>query len=172
MGICTMEFEGHRELYDWFTSNLPVKNPPKQFEMARLNVTTFLTSKRKLLKLVRAKVVDGWDDPRLSTLSGLRRRGVTAEALKTFIMKVGVTRAFATTDVALLEDCIRNDLDPKVVRRMAILNPLKVTIEDYPEGKTETFEAANHPYNPEMGSRRVRFSRDLWIERTDFCEDA
>jgi len=170
--ICTLEFEAHRELYEWFTSNLPIKTPPKQFEMARLNVTTFLTSKRKLLKLVKAKVVDGWDDPRMSTLSGMRRRGVTPEALKAFILKLGVTKQISVTDVALLEDCIREDIDPKVHRRMVVLNPLKVVIEDYPANKEEEVEALNHPSNPDMGSRKLKFTRELFIEQDDFREDA
>lgn len=170
--ICTLEFEAHKELYEWFTSNLPIETPPKQFEMARLNVTTFLTSKRKLLKLVKAKVVDGWDDPRMSTLSGMRRRGVTPEALKKFILKLGVTKQIAVTDVAVLEDCIREDLDPVLPRRMVVINPLKVVIEDYPEGKVEEVEAANHPSNPDMGSRKIKFSRVVFIEQEDFREDA
>mmetsp|Transcript_27704 Transcript_27704/g.78405 ORF Transcript_27704/g.78405 Transcript_27704/m.78405 type:complete len:721 (+) Transcript_27704:134-2296(+) len=170
--ICTLEFEGHRELYNWFTENLPVKERPRQLEMSRLNVTTFLTSKRKLIKLVQAKVVDGWDDPRMSTLSGLRRRGVTPEALKTFIMKVGVTRSISVTDVALLEDCIRLDLEPQAPRRMVVLDPLKVVVEDYPEDREEEVEASNHPSDPKMGSRKLGFSREVWIERTDFREDA
>lgn len=172
--ICTLEFESHRELYNWFTANLPIKDDarPLQLEMSRLNVTTFLTSKRKLKKLVDAKIVDGWDDPRMSTLSGLRRRGVTAEALKAFIFKCGITRSIGTTDVALLEDCIRDDLDPQVLRRMVVLNPLKVVIEDYPDGKEETVEAMNHPSNPDMGTRPMLFSREVWIEQEDFREDA
>jgi len=170
--ICTMEFDSHRELYNWFTANLPINEAPLQFEFARLNVTNYLTSKRKLLKLVQAKVVDGWDDPRMSTLCGMRRRGVTSEALKSFVMKVGVTKQVSVTDVALLEDCIRNDLDPKVARRMVVLDPLKVVIEDYPKGKEEEVEAQNHPGVPEMGSRKVRFSGEVWIEREDFREDA
>mmetsp|Transcript_51350 Transcript_51350/g.121997 ORF Transcript_51350/g.121997 Transcript_51350/m.121997 type:complete len:719 (+) Transcript_51350:93-2249(+) len=170
--ICTLEFEGHRELYNWFTANLPIKQRPAQLEMSRLNVTTFLTSKRKLKVLVEQKVVDGWDDPRMSTLSGLRRRGVTPESLTNFILKCGVTRSFGITDVALLEDCIRDDLDPKVFRRMVVLDPLKVVIEDYPEGKTEEVEAANHPSKPELGSRKLKFSREVWIEKSDFREDA
>eukprot|EP00416_Gambierdiscus_australes_P034465 CAMPEP_0171115268 /NCGR_PEP_ID=MMETSP0766_2-20121228/87369_1 /TAXON_ID=439317 /ORGANISM="Gambierdiscus australes, Strain CAWD 149" /LENGTH=707 /DNA_ID=CAMNT_0011577613 /DNA_START=1 /DNA_END=2124 /DNA_ORIENTATION=- len=170
--ICTLEFDGHRELYNWFTANLPIKQVPLQFEFARLNVTTFLTSKRKLLKLVKHKVVDGWDDPRMSTLSGLRRRGVTPDALKSFIMKVGVTKQNSLTDVALFEDCIRENLDPIVVRRMVVLDPLRVIIEDYPEDKEEEVDAQNHPSFPDMGSRKMKFSRELWIEREDFREDA
>mmetsp|Transcript_111614 Transcript_111614/g.240626 ORF Transcript_111614/g.240626 Transcript_111614/m.240626 type:complete len:732 (+) Transcript_111614:80-2275(+) len=170
--ICTLEFEAHRELYEWFTGNLPIESPPKQTEFARMNVTTFLTSKRKLLKLVQAKVVDGWDDPRMSTLSGLRRRGVTPEALKTFILKLGVTKQISVTDVALLDDCIRDNLDPQVPRRMAVLDPLKVVIETYPEGKEEEVEAQNHPSNPEMGARKLKFCREVWIERDDFRETA
>jgi len=170
--ICTLEFECHRELYNWFTANLPIKERPKQIEMSRLNVTSFLTSKRKLKKLVDAKVVDGWDDPRMSTLCGLRRRGVVPEALKDFIFKCGVSRALNTIDVALLEDCIRDHLDPVVHRRMVVLNPLKVVIEDYPKGKEEKVEAANHPGNSELGNRQVVFSREVWIEQEDFREEA
>lgn len=170
--ICTLEFESHRELYNWFTANLPIKQRPLQLEMSRLNVTTFLTSKRKLKVLVDQNVVDGWDDPRMSTISGMRRRGITPEALKAFILKCGVTRANGVTDVALLEDCVRDDLDPKVARRMVVLDPLKVVIEDYPEGKVEETDAANHPSDPAMGSRKLKFSREVWIEKTDFREEA
>eukprot|EP00931_Biecheleriopsis_adriatica_P088743 TRINITY_DN62993_c0_g1_i1.p1 TRINITY_DN62993_c0_g1~~TRINITY_DN62993_c0_g1_i1.p1 ORF type:complete len:706 (+),score=171.12 TRINITY_DN62993_c0_g1_i1:71-2188(+) len=170
--ICTLEFESHRELYNWFTANLPIKERPKQLEMSRLNVTTFLTSKRKLRELVKAKVVDGWDDPRMSTLCGLRRRGVVPEALKAFILKCGVTRAPNTIDVALLEDCIRDHLDPVVPRRMVVLRPLKVVIEDYPEGKEEKVEAENLPGNTKLGSRPMVFSREVWIEQEDFREQA
>eukprot|EP00405_Crypthecodinium_cohnii_P013917 CAMPEP_0206448342 /NCGR_PEP_ID=MMETSP0324_2-20121206/17408_1 /ASSEMBLY_ACC=CAM_ASM_000836 /TAXON_ID=2866 /ORGANISM="Crypthecodinium cohnii, Strain Seligo" /LENGTH=747 /DNA_ID=CAMNT_0053917453 /DNA_START=38 /DNA_END=2281 /DNA_ORIENTATION=- len=170
--ICTLEFDAHRELYDWFVANLPIEKPPKQFEMSRLNVTTFLTSKRKLLKLVKSKVVDGWDDPRMSTLCGMRRRGVTPQALQNFILKLGVTKQIAVTDVAVLEDCIREDLDPVVPRRMVVINPLKVTIEDYDAGKTEEVDAANHPSNPDMGSRKIKFSNVIYIEQEDFREDA
>mmetsp|Transcript_118032 Transcript_118032/g.220563 ORF Transcript_118032/g.220563 Transcript_118032/m.220563 type:complete len:746 (+) Transcript_118032:70-2307(+) len=170
--ICTLEFEAHRELYDWFTNNLPIEEKPLQWEMGRLNVTTFLTSKRKLKKLVTAKVVDGWDDPRMSTLSGLRRRGVSPEALKTFILKVGVTRQITMSQVSLLEDCILKDLEAKCARRMVVLDPIKVVIEDYPQDKEEEVEAANHPQMAEMGSRKLKFSRELWIERDDFMEDA
>merc|ERR1712187_308103 len=136
------------------------------------NVTTFLTSKRKLKVLVEQKVVDGWDDPRMSTLCGMRRRGVSPEALKTFILTLGVTRSNGLTDVALLEDCIIKDLDPKLARRMVILELLKVVIEDYPADKVEEVEAANHPQNPGMGTRKLKFSREVWIEKTDFREDA
>jgi len=170
--ICTLEFEGHRQLYNWFTANLPIDPRPFQLEMSRLNVTTFLTSKRKLLKLVQNKVVDGWDDPRMSTLSGLRRRGVSAEALRSFILKCGVSRANGIIDVALLEDCIRDNLEPIVQRRMVVLNPLKVVIESYPEGKEEKVEAQNHPADPSMGSRPMMFSREVWIEKEDFRENA
>lgn len=170
--ICTLEFEAHRELYDWFTNNLPIDEKPLQWEMGRLNVTTFLTSKRKLKELVRAKVVDGWDDPRMSTLSGLRRRGVSPEALKSFILKVGVTRQITMSQVSLLEDCILKDLESKCARRMVVLDPIKVVIEDYPEDKEEEVDALNHPQMEEMGSRKLKFSREVWIERDDFMEDA
>jgi len=170
--ICTLEFELHRELYNWFTANLPIETVPVQHEFARLNVTNFVTSKRKLKKLVDSKVVDGWDDPRMSTISGLRRRGVTPEALKTFILKCGVTKGISVTDVALLEDCIIKDLDAKVERRMVVLDPLKVVIENYPEGQEEAFEAMNHPSNPSMGTRKIMFAREVWIERSDFREEA
>merc|ERR1711871_1756491 len=170
--ICTLEFEGHRELYEWFHAHLPIPNPPKQFEFARLNLTNFVTSKRKLRLLVESGTCDGWDDPRMSTLSGLRRRGVTPEAIRNFCSKIGVTKMNSNTDVALLEDCIRDDLDPKVLRKMVVLDPIKVTIEDYPKGKEEEVEALNHPSNPDMGTRKLKFSREVYIEREDFREDA
>lgn len=170
--ICTLEFEAHRELYDWFTENLPIDEKPLQWEMGRLNVTTFLTSKRKLKMLVMGKAVDGWDDPRMSTLSGMRRRGVSPEALKTFILKVGVTRTISTTNVSLLEDCILKDLDPICQRRMAVLDPVKVVIEDYPKDKEEELDVENHPFNPDAGTRKMKFSGEVWIERKDFREDA
>lgn len=170
--ICTLEFEAHRELYEWFHAHLPIPNPPKQFEFARLNLTNFVTSKRKLRMLVESGICDGWDDPRMSTLSGLRRRGVTSEAIKAFCGKIGVTKMNSTTDVALLEDCIRDDLDSKVHRKMVVLDPIKVIIEDYPKDKVEEVEALNHPQHPEMGSRKLKFSREVYIERDDFREDA
>jgi len=170
--ICTTEFEAHRPLYEWFIENLPIETPPMQREFARLNVTNTVMSKRKLLTLVREKVVDGWDDPRMPTICGMRRRGVRPEALKNFVERVGVTKGLSVTDVNLLEEIVRNDLDPIVDRRMVVLHPLKVTITDYPDKQVEEVEALNHPSKPEMGTRKLKFSKTLWIERDDFREDA
>jgi len=169
--ICTLEFEAHRELYDWFTANLPLKTKPLQFEFARLNLTNTVMSKRKLLTLVEEKIVDGWDDPRMPTICGMRRRGVTPEALRTFCARIGVTTKYSWTDVNFLEEVIREDLEPQCARRMAVLNPLKVVIEDYPKDKVEETEAANHPSKSEMGSRKLKFCREIYIERDDFSEN-
>lgn len=169
--ICTLEFEAHRALYDWYCDNLPIKERPLQFEFSRLNVTNTVMSKRKLLRLVKEKVVDGWDDPRMPTICGMRRRGVTPQALRNFVTRIGVTTSYSTVDVGLLEETIREDLEPTCFRRMAVLNPIKVVIEDYPEGKVEEVQAVNHPSRPEAGSRVLKFSREIYIERDDFSED-
>jgi glutaminyl-tRNA synthetase len=169
--ICTLEFEDHRPLYDWFLDELRVECHPQQIEFARLNITYTVLSKRRLLLLVKDKHVSGWDDPRMPTLSGMRRRGYTPAAIRNFCEKVGVAKANSTVDIALLNFCLREDLNKKASRVMAVLNPLKVTIENYPEGQTEELEAENNPEDPSMGTRMIPFSRTIYIERDDFMED-
>jgi glutaminyl-tRNA synthetase len=169
--ICTLEFEDHRPLYDWFVENLPVPSRPRQYEFARLNITYTVLSKRFLLRLVNENRVRGWDDPRMPTLSGIRRRGFPAEALRQFCDMVGVSKRETTIDYAALEHCVRDVLNRSSERRMAVLRPLKVVITNYPEGQVEEFEAQNNPENPDAGSRKVPFSRELYIEREDFLED-
>ena len=168
--ICTLEFDNHRILYDWFLDNLPVPTRPRQYEFARLNVTNTLMSKRKLLRLVKDKVVDGWDDPRMPTICGMRRRGVTPEALRDFCDRVGVTQNNSTIDSALLDECIREDLDPVVARRFAVLDPVKVVIETLNEESVK-IQVPNHPLRPEMGSREILLAKNIFIERDDFRED-
>ena len=169
--ICTLEFEDHRPLYDWFLDNLPVPSRPHQYEFARLNLTYTILSKRVLTELVRGGHVRGWDDPRMPTLAGLRRRGVPPEAIREFIRRIGVAKANSVVDSAMLDFAIREYLNKTVQRRMAVLRPLKVVIENYPEGKTEELEAANQPENVAAGTRRIRFGRELFIERDDFMEN-
>ncbi len=168
--VCTLEFEDHRPLYDWLIENLPVPSRPRQYEFARLNVSYTILSKRHLTRLVTENHVSGWDDPRMPTLAGIRRRGVPAAALREFVSRVGVARAYSTVDVAMFESAIRDTLNPIAPRRMAVLRPLKLIIENYPEGQTETLEARNHPDNPEAGSRQVTFGRELYVEQDDFME--
>lgn len=169
--ICTLEFENHRPLYDWYLENLPVPSRPHQYEFARLNLSYTVMSKRKLLQLVQEKHVSGWDDPRMPTISGMRRRGFTAEAVRNFCTRVGVTKFNGTSDIALLEHSLRENLNKTSPRAMAVLNPLKVVIENYPEGQSEELEAINNPEDPDAGSRMVPFSRTLYLERDDFMED-
>jgi glutaminyl-tRNA synthetase len=169
--ICTLEFENHRPLYDWFCKELRIHHP-QQIEFARLNLTYTVMSKRKLLQLVQEKHVSGWDDPRMLTIRGLRRRGYTPEAIRAFCERIGVAKFNSTIDMAWLEDAIRDDLNERAPRVMAVLRPLKVVITNYPEGKVEPLEAVNHPQKPEMGTRGVPFSRELYIEADDFMEDA
>jgi len=169
--LCTLEFENNREVYDWLVHSLPFPDPPRQTEFARLNLTYTLMSKRKLLELVERKLVAGWDDPRLPTLAGLRRRGFTPAALRDFCERIGVAKANSTVDVTLLESCLRDDLNPRVPRVLCVLRPLKVVIENYPEGEVEELEAPFYPHDvPKEGARRVPFSRVLYIEREDFAE--
>jgi glutaminyl-tRNA synthetase len=168
--ICTLEFEDHRPLYDWFLHNLPVPSQPHQYEFARLNLTHTVLSKRVLTELVRGGHVHGWDDPRMPTLAGLRRRGVPPEALRDFVKRIGVAKANSVVDVGMLEFSIREHLNKTAERRMAVLRPLKVTIENYPESASEELDAVNHPENPALGSRRIRFGREIFIERDDFME--
>ncbi|HBU70375.1 MAG TPA: glutamine--tRNA ligase [Elusimicrobia bacterium] len=168
--ICTLEFEDHRPLYDWVLDNISIKAHPRQVEFARLNMTYTVLSKRKLLQLVNDGNVSGWDDPRMPTISGLRRRGYTAEAIRNFCDRIGVDKTNSTIDVALLEYFIREDLNKKALRAMAVLRPLKVVIDNYPEGRVEEFDAENNPEDPAAGSRKVLFSRELYIEQEDFKE--
>lgn len=168
--ICTLEFEDHRPLYDWVLDALDIFHP-QQIEFARLNLTNTVMSKRKLRELVEQQSVSGWDDPRMPTISGLRRRGYTAAAIRDFCERIGVAKSNSIVDVSLLEHCIREDLNTKAARVMAVLNPLKVVIENYPEGMVEELEAENNPENPEMGTRKVLFSKVIYIEQDDFMEN-
>jgi glutaminyl-tRNA synthetase len=169
--ICTIEFEVHRPLYDWIIDALPVPQPrPHQYEFAKLMPTHVVISKRKLLAFVNEGVVTGWDDPRMPTLSGLRRRGITPEAIRAFVTGVGVTKFVSQTDYAVFEHAIRTDLNARALRRLAVLHPLKVVITNLPEGHVEQLPATNHPQAPEAGTRLVPFSRELWIEQDDFAE--
>ena len=167
--LCTLEYEDHRPLYDWYLDALGVYHP-RQIEFARLSLSHTVMSKRKLLTLVQDGLVSGWDDPRMPTLAGLRRRGYTPESLRDFSERIGVTKAANLVEVALLEHCLREDLNRRALRRMAVLRPLRLVIENYPEGQTEEMEATNNPEDPGAGTRKVPFSRELWIERDDFRE--
>jgi len=168
--ICSLEFENNRPLYDWVLNNLPVPGHPQQIEFARLNLSYTVLSKRKLIQLVTEKAVSGWDDPRLPTLSGIRRRGYTPEAMRDFCERIGVSKADSMVDVALLEHCLREDLNRRAKRLMAVLRPLKLVIENYPEGKAEDIRFPYHPEDESMGVRNVPFSRELYVERDDFME--
>lgn len=169
--ICTLEFEDHRPLYDWVLEACGIKNGPQQIEFARLNLNYTVMSKRKLRQLVEGNYVNSWDDPRMPTISGLRRRGYTPESIRDFCERIGVAKANSTVDIALLEHCIREDLNKKAPRVMAVLRPLKVVIENYPEDRVENLEAEYNPDNPELGSRTIPFSRVLYIEQEDFMEN-
>ncbi len=169
--LCTLEFENNRPLYDWILKELDVPFRPQQIEFARLDLTFTVLSKRKLLELVKGGFVSGWDDPRMPTLSGLRRRGFTPEAIRDFCERIGVARANSVVDISLLEHCIREDLNKSALRRMAVLDPLKVVIENYPEGKTEELDAVNNPEDESAGIRKVPFSREIYIEKDDFLEE-
>lgn len=169
--LCSLEFEDHRPLYDWVVRECEMEKVPHQYEFARLNLTNTVMSKRKLKQLVDENVVDGWDDPRMPTIAGFRRRGYTPEAIRTFAREVGVARANSTVDEKMLEYFIREDLKLKAPRTMAVLNPLKVVITNYPEGQVEMLEAEINPENPEMGNRQIPFSREIYIEQDDFMEN-
>jgi glutaminyl-tRNA synthetase len=169
--LCTLEFEDHRPLYDWYVANVSSTSKPRQIEFARLNLTYTILSKRKLLQLVQEHHVDGWDDPRMPTVRGMRRRGYPPAALRNLCDQVGITKKDSIIDFAQLEFCVREVLDQEASRRMAVLNPLKVVITNYPEDKEETFIAKNHPKMPEMGEREIPFSREIYIERDDFMEE-
>ena len=170
--ICTLEFEDHRPLYDWYVEHISAPCRPRQFEFSRLNVSHTVVSKRRLLRLVQEGRVSGWDDPRMPTLSGMRRRGYTPAALRAFIGRTGVTKRDSVVDVSLLEHALREDLNRTADRAMAVLRPLKLVITNFPEGHVEWLEATNHPEYPERGTRRVPLTRELWVERDDFKEDA
>jgi len=169
--ICTLEFEDHRPLYDWVVDNCEMENKPRQIEFARLNITNTVMSKRNLKQLVDDNIVDGWDDPRMPTVAGLRRRGYTPEAIRNFCREIGVAKASSTVDAQLLEHFIREDLSPKTLRTMAVIRPLKVVITNYPEAQVEMLEIENNQDDPSMGTRRVSFSREIYIEQEDFMEN-
>ncbi len=169
--LCTLEFEDHRPLYDWFLDNLPVPSRPRQYEFARLNIAGIVLSKRVLTELVRENHVSGWDDPRMPTLAGLRRRGVPPEAIRDFVKRIGVAKANSVVDVAMLDHSIREVLNKKALRRMAVLRPLKIVLENYPEGQVEELEAVNNPEDPSAGSRRIPFAREIFVEQEDFMEN-
>jgi len=169
--LCTLEFEDHRPLYDWLLDRLPIPSRPRQYEFARLNIAGLVLSKRVLTRLVAGSHVRGWDDPRMPTLAGLRRRGVPPSAVREFIKRVGMARANSVVDPAMLDFTIREELNRTAPRRMAVLRPLKVIIDNYPEAQAETLDAINHPDDPAQGTRPVTFARELWVERDDFMED-
>jgi glutaminyl-tRNA synthetase len=169
--LCTLEFEDHRPFYDWVIETLQTPSRPQQIEFARLNLTYTVTSKRKLLQLVEEKHVNGWDDPRMPTISGLRRRGYTPEAIRDFCDRIGVAKKENVIDVALLEHCVREDLNRRAPRAMAVLKPLKIVLENYPDGLVEEMDVVNNPEAPSAGTRKVPFSRVLYIEHDDFRED-
>ncbi len=169
--LCSLEFEDHRPLYDWVLENVGINNPPHQYEFARLNLTHTMMSKRKLLELVQKGIVDGWDDPRMPTLSGLRRRGYTPSSIRRFCDMIGVAKTYSVVDYGILEHCIREELNTNAQRVMAVLNPLKVIIDNYPDDMTEEMDVENNPEIPDSGKRKVPFSRELYIERDDFDEN-
>ena len=169
--LCSLEFENHRPLYNWVVEQIGFEEPPRQIEFARLNINYCVTSKRKLLEMVNKGIVSGWDDPRMITLCGMRRRGYSAVAVRDFIDRVGVSKADSMVDYGLLEACVRDDLNAKAPRAMAVLRPLKVVIDNYPEGQSEEFEVELHPEHPEFGTRKVTFSRELYVEQDDFMAE-
>lgn len=166
--LCSLEFENHRPLYDWFLKELELENPSRQIEFARLNLNYCLTSKRKCLQLVNEGIVDGWNDPRMVTISGMRRRGYPAAAIRDFCERIGVSKAYSVVDFGLLEACVRDDLNINAQRAMAVLRPLKVVIDNYPEGQVEDIEVEINPNKPELGTRTVRFSKEIYVEQEDF----
>jgi glutaminyl-tRNA synthetase len=170
--LCTLEFEDHRPLYDWFLDQLQPPNRPRQIEFSRLNLAYTITSKRKLNEMIERSVVTGWDDPRMPTIAGMRRRGYPAAALREFVKRSGVTKKDKLIEMGMLENCVREELEHTSARRMAVLRPLKVVLTNYPEDQVEMMEALNHPNKPEFGTRELPFSRELWIEQDDFLEEA
>lgn len=169
--LCSLEFENHRPLYDWVVNECVDGEKPRQIEFARMNLNYTLTSKRKCLKLVKEGIVDGWDDPRMATISGMRRRGYPAEAIRDFCERIGVSKAYSVIDFALLESCVRSHLNTTSPRAMAVLDPLKLVIDNYPDDITEEIEAEYHPDHPEYGTRKMPFSKELYIERSDFMAE-
>ncbi len=169
--LCTLEFEAHRPLYDWVVDNISIDSKPRQIEFARLGINNTVMSKRKLRKLVEENYVSGWDDPRMPTICGLRRRGYTPKSIRSFTDQIGVSKVNSVVEYSFLEHCLRDDLNENAARAMAVLEPVKLIITNYPEGKTEEFEVENHPQNPDMGTRTVTFSRELYIEASDFMEE-
>ncbi len=169
--LCSLEFENHRPLYNWFIEQIGFEEPPRQIEFARLNLNYCITSKRRNIRLVTDNLVSGWDDPRMATICGMRRRGYPAKALRTFIEKVGVSKAYSVVDYGLLEACVRDELNENAPRAMAVLDPLKVVIDNYPEGQTEELEVEIHPNKPELGKRKVTFGKEIFVERTDFMAE-
>lgn len=168
--ICTLEFESHKPLYEWFLDNLPVPARPRQYEFARLNLTYTVMSKRKLQELVQLGIVSGWDDPRMPTLAGIKRRGYTPASVRAFCEQIGVGRSDSWIDASILEECVRTDLNESAPRAMAVLRPIKLIIDNYPADLTEELPAANHPQKPEMGTRTIYFTREIWIDADDFME--
>ena len=169
--LCSLEFENHRPLYDWFVREIGFAEPPRQIEFARLNLTRCITSKRKNIRLVKEGLVSGWDDPRMATICGMRRRGYPAKAIRAFIEKVGVSKAYSVVDYGLLESCVRDELNANAPRVMAVLEPLRVVVDNYPEGQTELLTVERHPDHPEFGTAEVRFGREIFIEKSDFMRD-
>ena len=169
--LCSLEFEDHRPLYDWVVNNMDIDHKPRQIEFARLNLDHTVMSKRKLKLLVDEKIVDGWDDPRMPTLSGLRRRGFTPESIRDFCSKIGVSKSVSTVEYAFLENCLRDDLNLRANRVMAVIDPVKLIIENYPDGKNEVFEIENNPKNESAGTREISFEKELFIERSDFMKE-
>ncbi len=166
--LCSLEFENHRPLYNWFIEQIGFEEPPRQIEFARLNINYCITSKRKNIRLVTEKMVSGWDDPRMATICGMRRRGYPASSIRTFIEKVGVSKAYSVVDYGLLEACVRDDLNAAAPRAMAVLDPLKVIIDNYPEGQTEYVEVDVHPEKPELGKAKIKFGKEIYVEKSDF----
>ena len=166
--LCSLEFENHRPLYNWFIEQIGFKEPPRQIEFARLNINYCITSKRKNIRLVTDKMVSGWDDPRMATICGMRRRGYPASSIRTFIEKVGVSKAYSVVDYGLLESCVRDDLNASAPRAMAVLDPLKVIIDNYPEGQSEEVEVDIHPERPELGKAKITFGKEIYVEKSDF----
>ncbi len=170
--LCTLEFQDNRRLYDWVLENISIETQPRQYEFSRLNLEYTVLSKRKLIQLVEDNYVSGWDDPRMPTIAGIRRRGYTPASLREFCQRIGVTKMDNIIEMSMLEACIRDDLNENAPRAMGVLSPLKIVIENYPENESEWLDAPNHPNKPEMGSRQLPFSREIWIEQDDFRESA
>ena len=169
--LCSLEFENHRPLYNWFIEQIGFEEPPRQIEFARLNINYCITSKRKNIRLVKDNMVSGWDDPRMATICGMRRRGYPAAAIRTFIEKVGVSKAYSVVDYGLLESCVRDELNANAPRAMAVLEPLKVVIDNYPDGKTEKIEVEVHPDKPELGKKAITFGKEFFVEKSDFMAE-